>query len=319
MARLSVDDAGSRQEEGQEWEAIDVNDIEFGARIGGGGFAVVYEGWWKDKAVALKAMFDPRADDAQKREYMDELHVMSQVKHEHIVRLFGACTRPPKLCMVMELCEQSLFDFLHRHNMAGGSGVPAQQATEHELIGVAAKVADAMAYLHGLSPAIIHRDMKSQNVLLTADLSPKLCDFGLVASKVVSAGTPSYMAPELLDGKAFSKKVDVYAFGIMLWEMLARQMPFQCYPAFEIKEKVLAGERPAVPYSVWSEPIVDIIERAWHKRPGCRPGFAEVSFFFFFFFFFVELVAHACVHGSTHKRPPPPPPPTHTQRFLLVI
>ena len=49
-------------------------------------------------------------------------------------------------------------------------------------------------------------------------------------------------------GKPFSKKVDVYAFGVMLWEMLARQLPFNCYAPFEIKEKVIAGDRPAVPY-----------------------------------------------------------------------
>ena len=125
---------GSTIAESVEWEAIDIEDIEFGNRIGGGGFAIVYEGWWRDENVALKAMFDPRAEEAQKQEYMDELHVMSQVNHPHIVRLLGACTRPPKMCMVMELCETSLFDFLHKNrehatevrrgtsNVCGGGG-----------------------------------------------------------------------------------------------------------------------------------------------------------------------------------------------------
>lgn len=77
-----------------------------------------------------------------------------------------------------------------------------------------------MQYLHGQSPAIVHRDLKTHNLLIDYGGRIKVCDFGLVSTRSKCAGTPNYMAPELLrSGTSFSKKVDVYAFGILLWEV----------------------------------------------------------------------------------------------------
>lgn len=96
------------------WNHLDFErDIEIGDRIGGGGVGVIYKGWFHDEPVALKTLFDPRVDDKLKKEYMDELLVMSKVKHSNIVSFLGACMVPPNLCFVMELCDNSLYHLIH--------------------------------------------------------------------------------------------------------------------------------------------------------------------------------------------------------------
>ncbi len=106
----------SKSEDGDNlpgWANIDFGDIELGDRIGGGGVGVIYKGWLNDKPVALKTLFDARIGQDLKQEYMDELLVMSKVKHSNIVKFMGACMVPPNLCFVMELCECSVYHMMH--------------------------------------------------------------------------------------------------------------------------------------------------------------------------------------------------------------
>ena len=207
----------SAGDSGQSWEQIKFDDIEVGERIGGGGVGVIYRGYYKDQSVALKTLFDSRIGEDLKKEYMDELLVLSKVKHSNIVTFLGACMTPPNLCFVMEMCETSLFNLIH---------VQKARFSDREIIKHAVDVGSALEYLHSLRPAIIHRDIKSHNVLLGYDGALKLCDFGLVHVRNTQAGTPAYMAPELLENKSFNKSVDVYAFGVLLCEMFTQEVPF---------------------------------------------------------------------------------------------
>ncbi|CAM9271886.1 unnamed protein product, partial [Sphacelaria rigidula] len=135
----------------------------------------------------------------------------SQLDHPNIVHLHGACMTPPRLFYVMELCEMSLFHLLHQCRRCIATKARVRMALD---------ISRSMAYLHSRDPPIIHRDLKSLNLLLASDnVTVKLCDFGLVRTTVTAAGTPAYMAPELLQGRPFNKTVDVYAFGILLWEV----------------------------------------------------------------------------------------------------
>jgi serine/threonine protein kinase len=168
------------------WENVDFAEIELGEQIGGGGVGLIYKGWWKDKPVGLKTLFDSRIGEDLRKEYMDELLVMSKVKHQNIVKFMGACMTPPQLCFIMELFECSLYQLLH---------VERQQFSLGEAVQVAIDVGSAMEYLHSLSPAIIHRDLKSLNILKGFNGIYKVCDFGLVKCKHATAGTPAYMAP----------------------------------------------------------------------------------------------------------------------------
>lgn len=192
------------------WDNIPFSELTVCENIGGGGVALVHRGIYRKNSVALKTLFDPRVDEALKQDFMDELLVMSKLKHPNVVSLIGACLEPPNLCMVMELCDFSLHHLLHNTNTC----LSPQQLTR-----IATDIANGMRFLHSRKPAVIHRDLKSANVLLDKKGVAKLCDFGLVRTKFTSAGTPSYMPPELLSGQPFSKCVDVYMFGILLWEV----------------------------------------------------------------------------------------------------
>jgi serine/threonine protein kinase len=95
------------------WALIEFDDIHVGDMIGGGGVGIIYKGQFRGKQVALKALFDTRIGEDLKREFMDELLVMSKLQHSNIVTFLGACMTPPNLCFVMEICECSLHDLLH--------------------------------------------------------------------------------------------------------------------------------------------------------------------------------------------------------------
>lgn len=201
-----------------EMPFISSDELELGPKLGGGGFAVVFKARWRGRTVAAKIQVDPSASERLRRELIDEVQVMLSVRHPNIVECLGGCTRPPRMCVVMELCGDSLFSVLHTPTACRWSGAASALETAR-LVDWAADAASAIAHLHSRSPRVVHRDIKSHNLLLDKEGHLKLCDFGLVSNRDPTAGTPQYMAPELLRGAAYSYKVDAYAFGILLWEV----------------------------------------------------------------------------------------------------
>lgn len=130
------------------WTFIDFDELEVGSIIGGGGVGVIYRGRFRQTDVAVKTFFDPRrVNESVRRDFLDELMVMSRLKHSNIVELIGACTEP-NLFFVMELCEASLFQILH---------VEREKLTEKECFQVCIDIGCAMEYLHSLTPVVIHR------------------------------------------------------------------------------------------------------------------------------------------------------------------
>ena len=261
--------------EAPTWQEIKFDEeIELGEMIGGGGFALVYEGKWRGRQVALKTLFDPRVTESVKREYMDELLVMAQLSHPNIVGLLGACVKPPNMCMVIELCDRSLHQLLHQSRI---------RVEPRAMVLMALDVAKGMAYLHAQTPIVVHRDLKSHNLLLTLPVRArggvprvKVCDFGLVSARATCAGTPAYMAPELLaNANCFSASVDVYAFAVVLWEMMTRSVPFATFGPAEIRDHVRAGKRLPLPVSDCPREVRDLITRGWDGDARVRPTFAE--------------------------------------------
>lgn len=237
------------------WAQIEFSELTVGEKIGGGGIGIIYQGRFRGQDVAIKTLFNPRVTEDVKKEYLDELLVMTKLQHSNIVKFLGANLTPPNLCFVMELCETSLFDILH---------IRREHLSIEESVRIGIDISSAMEYLHSLKPVIIHRDLKSHNVLRDFQGAYKLCDFGPVNCKVTQSGTPAYMPPELFGNRSFSKAVDVYSFGMLLWEVFSGDIPFHQVDIAEIKRRVLAGERPLnSPYSC-PKRCLTLIHRCWY-------------------------------------------------------
>jgi serine/threonine protein kinase len=103
----------------------------------------------------------------------------------------------------------------------------------------------------------------------------KLCDFGLASAPRPSAGTPAYMAPELIEGRAYTDKADVYAFGVLLNEMLCRAPPFAGLDEQRVNGLVTGGRRPEVAAGA-PRPVVELIGRCWDAAAAARPSMADV-------------------------------------------
>ena len=194
-----------------------------GPRIGVGSFGEVYKGEWRRTSVAVKKLFlDPDADGpAAVAEFRREVALMRRLKHPHIVQFLGCVARPPDLAIVTQLAAGgSLFKLLHRPAPPGG---PPKPAFTPRLCGrMALDVARGMLYLHSCSPPIVHRDLKSPNLLVDAGGVIRVCDFGLSAARSGArtylsarsrAGTPEWTAPEVLRSQGSNEKADIFSFG----------------------------------------------------------------------------------------------------------
>ncbi|KAE8734736.1 Serine/threonine-protein kinase HT1 [Hibiscus syriacus] len=141
-------------------------------------------------------------------------------------------------------------------------------------------VARGMAYVHRLG--FIHRDLKSDNLLIAADKSIKIADFGVARIEVQTegmtpeTGTYRWMAPEMIQHRPYTQKVDVYSFGIVLWELITGLLPFQNMTAVQAAFAVVnKGVRPVIPNDCL--PVLrEIMMRCWDINPEVRPPFNDI-------------------------------------------
>jgi len=246
---------------------IEYEDLDVREQVGGGGYSLVFRGFWKGCPVAIKRWFDPKLTEAQIQEFREEVMILNELKHPNIALMIGACQKLPNLSIVMEYLPKCLHEILHESTI---------EVDRKRVINLCLDMCYAFNYLHSRKPVVIHRDIKPANFLVDRAWKVKLCDFGLASGRKSGAGTPAYMAPELLRQGAYNESVDVYAFGVMLNEMLARMVPFDGCSPFDIKEKVLAGERPPIPLSC-NKPLKALIEACWSERAADRPTFESVT------------------------------------------
>jgi ankyrin repeat protein len=202
--------------------SIPYEELKFGPLKGVGGFGEVYEGTWRDHiAVAIKKLRVTTFSAEVLEEFQHEIDVMARLRSPQIVQLYGACMQEP-YCIVMEyMVKGSLFHVLRAERL---------NWTQKEQI--ALDMSCGLAFLHHEN--ILHRDMKSLNVLIDNQLRAKLSDFGLAKLKENSltsvkgspAGTILWMAPELFKPRALcTKGSDVYSLGVTLWELASGKIP----------------------------------------------------------------------------------------------
>ncbi|XP_071904121.1 LRR receptor-like serine/threonine-protein kinase FEI 1 isoform X2 [Coffea arabica] len=204
-------------------ESLDAEDV-----VGAGGFGTVYRMVMNDCGTFAVKRID-RSREGSDQVFERELEILGSIKHINLVNLRGYCRLPAaKLLIYDYLAMGSLDDFLHEHGQLNRS---LNWSTR---LKIALGSARGIAYLHhDCSPKIIHRDIKSSNILLDENLDPHVSDFGLAKLLVdedahvttVVAGTFGYLAPEYLQSGRATEKSDIYSFGVLLLELVTGKRP----------------------------------------------------------------------------------------------
>ncbi|XP_030489676.2 serine/threonine-protein kinase CTR1 isoform X2 [Cannabis sativa] len=214
-------------------------------KIGSGSFGTVYRAKWRGSDVAVKVLKEQDFHAKHFKEFLEEVAIMKRLQHSNIVRFIGAITQPPNFSIVTEYLKNGCLYKLLRRPDAGVI------LNERLRLNMAYDVAKGMNYLHQLQPPIVHRDLKSPNLLVDRNYTVKVCDFGLSRSKEntflsskTAAGTPEWMAPEVLRADPSNEKSDVYSFGVILWELMTLQQPWsnlkqlEAYLFFRLLERL---------------------------------------------------------------------------------
>ncbi|MCO5558577.1 hypothetical protein L7F22_012162 [Adiantum nelumboides] len=262
-------------DQAEHW-MVDLSDLFLGHKFASGAYSRIYFGKYKDCSVAVKMLRKPDNDKGISirldRQFNAEVNVLSRVHHRNVVKFIGACKKPPVCCIITEyLALGSVRSYLHYQPFPLALKLAVDMALD---------IARGMEYLH--SQGVIHRDLKSENLVIAEDLCVKITDFGAACIEWESSpmtddfGTYRWMAPEMISKKRFSKKADVYSFGIVLWELLTGHVPFEDYTPVQAAFAVVHKHaRPPLPLNCPST-LGYLLQECWHADPDKRPHFTKV-------------------------------------------
>ncbi|KAH0791057.1 TKL family protein kinase [Histomonas meleagridis] len=248
-------------------------DIEFEEQIGFGRSGKVVRGRIKNtgQEVAVKILKTRELKASDLEMFRREVFTLSMLSHPSLVKFRGYTVEAPFCILTDYMVNGSLYNFLKER---GEDLTP----TDRSLI--ALDVALGLEYLH--SRGIIHRDLKSLNVLLDEKKRAKICDFGLARTKSTVpmtglVGTTLWMAPEVvLSNPFYDEKVDVYSFGILLWELLTGKRPYEGEDISSISVQVVEdGRRPIIPENT-PEPLAKLMRQCWDQDNNKRPSFTKI-------------------------------------------
>ena len=293
--------------------SMSLHDLTIGKCLGHGGYCDVYE--VQTRSVGSTATPDSLALKRARQvdaavDLVTEAALLTHLQHENIIRLYGMAAGPIEdsvtsregFFLVLEKIETTLDERIQEWKTAvttkNGSKNQSCRDQQQERLSVALQLANAVAHLH--RHGIVHRDLKPQNVGFDKNNVLKLFDFGTAARKVPYGaltgvvGTRPYMAPEVMDYHAhgpddkhrclhYDESVDVYSFGVLLWEMLSLDRPFDSpvkeHPHMyrqELERRVVnKNERPPVP-AAWSRQMKKLLRQCWHASPSKRPSMDDV-------------------------------------------
>ena len=260
--------------------------IELLEQIGSGAYAKVYRARCNGTDVAAKVLSRSIRDPAVMRDFQKEVDFTGRQCHQNLCRVMGVCIEnPDEPIIISELMETNLEDMMKDRRPPFSKEGPDPAELPRRLF-IARDIARGMAWLHMSDPYVLHRDLKPANVLISHEGIVKVCDYGLsqlmpkdgIAQDPQNSdrGSPLWMSPEVLCGSPFDETVDVYAFGIVLWQLVTRHTnPFPwARDINQFRKGISEGQRPdltGVPVD-----IADVCEKCWNKDRGMRPKFPDV-------------------------------------------
>ncbi|XP_006005126.1 tyrosine-protein kinase ABL2 isoform X2 [Latimeria chalumnae] len=255
-----------------KWE-MERTDITMKHKLGGGQYGEVYVGLWKkyNLTVAVKTL---KEDTMEVEEFLKEAAVMKEIKHPNLVQLLGVCTLEPPFYIVTEYMPHgNLLDYLRECNR--------EEVNAVVLLYMATQISSAMEYLEKKN--FIHRDLAARNCLVGENHVVKVADFGL--SRLMTGDTYTahagakfpikWTAPESLAYNTFSIKSDVWAFGVLLWEIATYGMsPYPGIDLSQVYDLLEKGYRMEQPEGCPPK-VYELMRACWQWSPSERPSFAE--------------------------------------------
>uniref|UniRef100_A0ACD5TBT3 Uncharacterized protein n=1 Tax=Avena sativa TaxID=4498 RepID=A0ACD5TBT3_AVESA len=256
---------------GDVWE-IDLKLLKFGNKVASGSNGDLYRGSYCSQDVAIKVVRPERISADMYRDFAQEVYIMRKVRHKNVVQFIGACTRHPNLYIITDFMSGgSVYDYLHKKNSS--FKLP-------EILRMATDISKGMNYLHQNN--IIHRDLKTANLLMDENKVVKVADFGVARVKdqsgvmTAETGTYRWMAPEVIEHKPYDHKADVFSFGIVIWELLTGKIPYDYLTPLQAAIGVVQkGIRPTIPKDTHPK-LTELLQKCWHKDSVERPDFIQI-------------------------------------------
>jgi serine/threonine protein kinase len=254
----------------------------------------IYTAKWGERSVILKLIKADRiSSPVAVAEFETEASVLSRLRHPHIVRFLGSGYQPRRF-LVLELLDGGSLSHALGVRVDKDQRSWRRHFSYLDSLKLGRNMAGALNYLHNhwhASISIIHRDLKPDNIGFTSDGNIKLFDFGLCSvvrtknradgfnetyEMTGNTGTLRYMAPEVALGKPYNQSVDVYSFGIILWQITKAKVPFSGLGRRTYMENVvMGGERPRCDRK-WPKAFTQLLQSCWHEDMLQRPSFSEV-------------------------------------------
>ena len=237
--------------------------------IGEGSGGTVYKGRWKvaEVDVAVKKILIRKADH-ENAKIMREIQFLSKLKHENIIEYYGRVDTKSHFWIVMEFAENgSLFDYLKD-----------KDSLDQDLkIKWQLEATRSIEYLQ--TKDVTHGDIKSPNYVINSHLTLKLCDFGIARHltktvKTGNSGTVQWQAPECISEGKLSRKADIFALGVIIWELETCEEPYSGIPSMTVQFKV-KDERLELPETL-TKRMRQLIQLCWEKSREKRPDVGYV-------------------------------------------
>ncbi|XP_042033340.1 serine/threonine-protein kinase STY46-like [Salvia splendens] len=265
-----LEKAIAAQRNSEDWE-IDWRLLKIGGKIASGSCGDLYRGVYLCEDVAVKVLRSEHLNNSLEAEFAQEVAILRQVQHDNVVRFVGACTKLPHLCIVTEYMPRgSLYEYLHKNH-------PSLKLPQ--LLKFAIDVCKGMEYLH--QKDVIHRDLKTANLLMDSSSVVKVADFGVARFQnnggvmTAETGTYRWMAPEVINHQLYDQKADVFSFAIVLWELVTAKVPYDNMTPLQAALGVRQGLRPELPTNAHPK-IISLMQRCWEAVPSERPSFSDI-------------------------------------------